>query len=137
MVLWRWCESSGLVGARVSGAVTETDRLELTAFVKAAVERFGEVRILVGVEGYVGRHHDARFDPDALWNGRNGKGISKVAVVGEPAWKVIAPAASKDRQVPIQYFANEYAARRWLAGGRIPDASRRPSKGRRESSQPR
>ena len=116
MVLSRWCEPSGLVGATVAGAITEADRRELASFVAAAIARFGEVRVLVGVERYSGRHHDARFDPDTLWDGRDGEGIARVAIIGEPAWKVIAPAASRHRRVPIEYFANEYAARCWLAG---------------------
>ena len=126
MVLSRWCEPSGLVCATVAGAITEADRHELESFVTAAIARFGEVRVLIGVERYAGRHHDGRFDPDALWNGRDGEGVSRVAIVGEPAWKVIAPAASHHRRVPIEYFANEYAARCWLGGGLVPDAGERP-----------
>jgi hypothetical protein len=134
VVLCRWCEPTGLVGATLAGAITEADRHELASFVTDAIARFGEVRVLIGVERYVGRLHDARFDPDALWNERDAAGISRVAVVGEPAWKVIAPAASRHRRVPIEYFANEYAARCWLTGGRMPDAAERPSRAHVTSS---
>jgi len=121
MVLSRWCEPSGLVGATVTGAVTRADQRELLNFVKTTVTWFGEVRILIRLERYAGRHHDDRFDPEGLWNGDNGEGVSRVAIVGEPAWKTIAPATARHRRVPIEYFATEGAARCWLAGrGALP-----------------
>ena len=116
MVLSRFCEPSGLVGATVAGAVTRADQRELVNFVHTTVAWFGEVRILIRLERYAGRHHDQRFDPDGLWNGDDGKGISRIAIVGEPAWKTIAPATARHRRVPIEYFATEGAARCWLAG---------------------
>jgi hypothetical protein len=112
----RWCEPSGLVGAIVTGAVTRADQAELLTFVKGAIARFGEVRILIRLERYAGGHHDGRFDPDELWNGGEGEGICRIAVVGEPAWKTVAPITSRHRRVPIRYFATECAARGWLAG---------------------
>jgi hypothetical protein len=118
-------DPSGLVVATLAGAVTPDDQRELTGFVRDAVRRFGEVGVLIRLEQYIGWHHDARFDPDGLWSGHDGEGISRVAIVGEPAWKIVAPLRPRDRRVPIEYFITETAARRWLEGRRA--HARRPT----------
>jgi hypothetical protein len=120
VVLSRWCEPSALVGATVRGAVTPDDQRELVSYVKEAVVRFGRVGVLIRLERYAGWRHDARFDPDGLWNAGDGDGISRIAIVGEPAWKIVAPRTRQGRHVPIAYFESEPAARRWLAGYATP-----------------
>lgn len=117
---------AGLVAATVAGAVTRADRRELVTFVQKAIARFGTVKVLIRLERYTGPHHDGRFDPDALWSGGDAERISKIAIVGEPAWKTISPAAVRHRRVPIEYFATEHAARCWLTSGSAPDIARRP-----------
>jgi hypothetical protein len=108
------CSPSGLVGATVAGAVTRADQRALINLVQAAIARFGTVRVLLRVERYAGPHHEGRFDPDGLWDGLDVEGISRIAIVGEPAWKTVSPVASRRQRVPIEYFATEQAARRWL-----------------------
>ena len=130
VVLTRWCEPSALVGATVTGAVTSDDQRELVGFVKEAVARFGRVDVLIQLERYVGWRHDARFDPDGLWDAGDAQGISRIAVVGEPAWKIVVPRTRRGRRVPIQYFDNEHAARRWLSGRPVPRQAPRPLDGR-------
>ena len=120
MVVSPSCSPSGLVGATVVGAVTRADQRALVNLVQAAVARFGTVRVLIRVQSYAGPHHDGRFDPDGLWDGPNVEGISKIAVVGKPAWKTVAPATYRRQRVPIEYFATEQAARRWLVQGAAP-----------------
>jgi hypothetical protein len=115
VVLSRWCEPSGLVGATVTGGVTRSDQRELAEFVQTAIAWFGEVRVLIQLDRYGGLHHEDRFDPDAMWHGEDGQGIARIAIVGEPAWKTIAPASGRHRRVPVEYFATECAARGWLA----------------------
>ena len=119
MVLTRSVDPSGLVVATLAGAVTQDDQRELVGFVKDAIRRFGEVGVLIRLEQYTGWHHDARFDPDGLWSGYDGEGISRIAIVGEPAWKIVAPLRPRYRRVPIEYFITETAARRWLDGRRV------------------
>lgn len=114
MVVNPACSSSGLVGATVAGAVTRADQRALVNLVQAALARFGTVRVLIRVERYAGPHHDGRFDPDGLWDGLDVGGISRIAIVGEPAWKTVSPARSRRQRVPTKYFATEQAARRWL-----------------------
>ena len=114
MVVSPSCSPSGLVGATVAGAVTRADQRTLVNLVQAAIARFGTVRVLIRVERYAGPHHDGRFDPDGLWDGLGGDGISRIAIVGEPAWKTVSPGKYRRQRVPIEYFATEQAARRWL-----------------------
>ena len=114
MVISPSCSSSGLVGATVAGAVTRADQRALVNLVQAAIARFGTVRVLIRVERYTGPHHDGRFDPDSLCENLDGRGISRIAIVGERAWKTVSPASYRRPHVPIEYFATEQAARRWL-----------------------
>ena len=101
----------------VAGAVTSAVQRTLVSLVRTAITRFGTVRVLIHVQRYAGPHHDWRFDPEALCDGVDAGGISKIAVVGEPAWKTVAPVRGRRRRVSIEYFATEQAARRWLVEG--------------------
>lgn len=114
MVVNPSCSPSGLVGATVVGAVTRADQRALVNLVHAAVARFGTVRVLIRVKRYAGPHHDGRFDPEGLWDRADVQGISRIAIVGEPAWKTVHPATYRRQYVPIEYFATEQEARRWL-----------------------
>jgi hypothetical protein len=118
VVVSRWCEPSGLVAVTVTGGVTRDDQRELAEFVETAIAWFGEVRVLIQLDGYGGLRHEDRFDAEALWHGDQGHGIAMIAIVGAPAWKTIAPATARHRLVPIEYFATECAARGWLAARR-------------------
>lgn len=120
MVVRPSCSPSGLVGATVAGAITHADQRALVHLVHAAVARFGTVRVLIRLQPYAGPHHDGRFDPEGLWDGADLTGISKIAIVGEPAWKTVPTAADQRQQVPIEYFPTEQAARRWLVDRRSP-----------------
>ena len=68
--------------------------------------------MLIRVQRYDRPHHDGRFDPEGLWDGVHG--ISRIAIVGERAWKTVPPIADRRVRVSIEYFATEPAARRWL-----------------------
>lgn len=111
MVVSPSCSPSGLVAATVAGAVTRADERALVNLVRMAIARFGTVQVLIRVQRYAGPHHDGRFDPEGLWDGAGLEGISRVAIVGEPAWKTVT---HRRTRVPIEYFATEQAARRWL-----------------------
>jgi hypothetical protein len=130
VVLSRSCSPCGLVAARIAGPITRADQRELVRFVTLAIARFGRVKVLIWLERYTGPYHEGRFDPDGLWSGSDADGISKVAIVGEPAWKTIPPITDRYRRVPIEYFTTEQAARCWLervsvpAPGGLPHAAR-------------
>ena len=108
------CSPSGLVAATVAGAVTRADERALVRLVHAAIARFGTVRVLIRVQRYAGPHHDGRFDPEGLWDGVGFEAISRIAIVGERAWKTVPPTGTRRQHPPIEYFATEPAARRWL-----------------------
>jgi hypothetical protein len=108
------CSPSGLVAVTLAGAVTRADERALVNLVHGAIARFGTVRVLIRVHRYEGPHHDGRFDPEGLWGGADVEGISRIAIVGEPAWKTVPATPDRCQQVPIEYFATEQAARRWL-----------------------
>jgi SpoIIAA-like len=108
------CSPSGLVAVTLAGAVTRADERALVNAVHAAIKRFGTVRVLIRVHRYAGPHHEGRFDPEGLWAGADVEGISRIAIVGEPAWKTVPASSHRRQQVPIEYFATEQAARRWL-----------------------
>ncbi len=74
--------------------------------------------MLIRVQRYDGPHHDGRFDPEGLWDGI--QGISRIAIVGERAWKTVPPIADRRVRVSIEYFATEPAARRWLFERYVP-----------------
>lgn len=120
MVVSPSCSPSGLVAATVSGAVTPGDERALVNLVRAAIARFGTVRVLIRVQRYAGPHHDGRFDPEGLWDGAGVEAISRIAIVGERAWKTVPPTTNRRARVPIEYFATEQAARRWLFERYVP-----------------
>ena len=125
MVLSRSCTWCGLVAAAIAGPVTRTDQHELVKLVRSAIARFGRVNVLLWLERYAGPHHEGRFDPDGLWSESDARGIARIAIVGEPAWKTVSPITSQHGRVPIKYFATEQAARYWLRGGHAHDVARR------------
>lgn len=114
MVVNPSCSPSGLVTATVAGAVTRADERALVNMVHTAIARFGTVRVLIRVQRYAGPHHDGRFDPEGLWGGVDVRSISRIAIVGEPAWKTVRPTTARRQHPPIEYFATEQTARRWL-----------------------
>jgi hypothetical protein len=115
--------------ATVAGAVTVEDQRDLVSFVRNAVRTHGEVGVLIWLERYTGSHHDARFDPDGLWNSVEGDGIRKIAIVGEQVWKIVPSPLHRPR-APIAYFPTEHLARRWLRR-RAPRRTALPSRSRR------
>jgi len=121
----RSCNPCGLVAVTIVGPVTRADQRELVKLVRSAIARVGRVDVLIWLERYAGPHHEGRFDPEGLWSGRDAEGISRIAIVGEPAWKTISPITGCHRRVPIEYFATEQAARCWLGGGHAYDVARR------------
>ena len=118
MVLHRHFEIPDLVEATLGGVVTSDDQSELVSFVRASIHMAGSVHVLLRLEQFAGWNPDARFDREALWM-RDDEGVSKIAIVGKPEWKVtvLTLMAQPIRGVPIEYFVTEAAARRWL--GRV------------------
>jgi hypothetical protein len=105
-----------LVTATFAGVVTADDQTELVSFVRAAAGSAGSIRVMLRLDHFGGWTADARFDRETVWL-RDDEGVSKIAIVGNPEWRmpVLTFVAQPLRSIPIQYFATEAAARRWLA----------------------
>jgi hypothetical protein len=105
-----------LVTATFAGVVTADDQTDLVSFVRTAIGTAGSVRVMLRLDHFGGWTADARFDRETLWL-RDDEGVSRIAIVGNPEWRtpVLTSVAQPLRDIPIQYFATEAAARRWLA----------------------
>jgi len=115
MVLPPRFESPDLVIARLVGVITASDQAELVQFVRAAIPMAGSVRVLLRLEQFAGWNPGAHVDSGAMWL-RDDEGVSRIAIVGDPAWRavVLTVLTQPLRRLPIEYFATEAAARRWL-----------------------
>ena len=127
MVSSKRFEPPDLVVVMITGVVTPLDQAELVGVVRAAIQSAGSARVLLHLQRFGGWNPEARLDAESLWL-RDDEGVSKIAIVGDPEWKipVLTLVAQPIRQVPIQYFENEAAARHWLerpAYVRTPNAS--------------
>jgi len=116
MLLSARLEPPDLITAAVGGVITSDDQLEVVTFVRAAVATVGSVRLLLYLDRFAGWKPDARANTDALWL-RDDEGISRMAIVGDPEWRVavLTLLAQPLRRIPIAYFATEAAARRYLS----------------------
>ena len=116
MVLTKTFEPPNLVVITLGGVVTPTDQADLVRSVREAVRSAGPVRLLVLLELFGGWHPSASLDDAALWL-QDETDVSKIAIVGAPAWRraVLTVIGQPLRRIPIDYFETEAAARRWLA----------------------
>jgi hypothetical protein len=123
MVLSRCFELPDMVSATLAGVVTSRDQAELVSFVRATIQVTGSVNLLLVLEEFAGWNPDGRLETGTPWL-RDDEGVSRMAIVGDPAWKIgaLTLMAQPLRRVPIAYFTSEESARRWLAAG-----SRAPS----------
>jgi hypothetical protein len=69
----------------------------------------------VSLEQFAGWNVNDYVDGDAWWL-QDDEGVSMIAIVGEPEWKlaVLTVIAQPLRRIPIRYFETEAAARQWL-----------------------
>ena|SRR5688572_25347985 len=115
MVRSRVFEPPDLLVANLEGVVTSDDQAVLVAWVRAWIRRTGEVRVLVNLNHFAGWNATASLDDTAMWLGDDEQ-VARMAVVGERAWRVaiMTILGQPLRRIPIEYFDNEKAARRWL-----------------------
>jgi hypothetical protein len=116
MVLTKSLEPPDLVVVTLTGVVTSEDQADFVGWVRECVRSAGAVRLLVLIELFGGGLSASSFDDSRLWL-QDGEDVSKIAIVGEPAWRstVLTLIAQPLRRIPIDYFETELAARRWLA----------------------
>lgn len=111
----RGFESPNLVLVTLAGVVTPGDQARLVEWVRDAIRTAGPMRLLVLLERFAGWNPGASFENPALWL-RDDEGVTRIAIVGEPQWKlkVLTVIAQPLRRIPIEYFETEAAARLWL-----------------------
>ena len=115
MVRSRVFEPPDLLVANLEGVVTADDQALLVAWVRDWIRRTGEVRVLVHLTQFAGWKVGGSLDDSALWL-RDDEQVSRMAVVGDRAWRVavMTIVAQPLRRIPIEYFETEKAARQWL-----------------------
>jgi hypothetical protein len=108
-------EPPDLVLATLTGVVDASDQVRLVAWVRDSIRRVRTVCLLVRLEAFAGWHPAATLDTAASWL-RDDEGVARIAIVGEPEWRVevLTLIAQPLRRIPIEYFETEPAARRWL-----------------------
>ena len=114
MVLRKAFEHPDLAVATLGDVVTSSDQRELIGWIRHSIERAGAARVLVVLERFNG-WRPASLDDPGLWL-RDDERVSKIAIVGEMAWRstILTLIAQPLRRIPIEYFETEAAARQWL-----------------------
>ena len=108
-------EAGNLVHLELSGRLSSADHAALVYFVTKATQRHGTIRILVTLAGFEGWVPDDDWD-DAGMRIPDDTAVAKAAVVGDARWKdeVFAFVGKPFRAIPVEFFADEAAARAWL-----------------------
>jgi hypothetical protein len=121
MLLTTEFEPPDVLVATLGGLVRLHDQAALVESVRAWIRRVGPIRLMVRLHEFAGWGASGCVDDDRLWF-RDDEGISRIAVVGEPAWAptVLTLTAQPLRRIPIEYFDDEAAARLWLESGAAP-----------------
>lgn len=103
---------------RLSNKLNVSEFQELQALAKLSLERFGQFRILVELEGFQGWSREPGWE-DSFFLTDDGNHISKFAFVGDEKWKdeVFMFTGKSMRKTAIEYFPQEYLAKAkaWLA----------------------
>ncbi|MDO9271339.1 MAG: STAS/SEC14 domain-containing protein [Methylobacter sp.] len=103
---------------KLSGKLTVYDFQELQALAKSGLDHFGQVRILVELEGFEGWSRESGWE-DSFFITEDGNRISKLAFVGDEKWKdeVFMFTGKEMRKTAIEFFPQEKLseAKAWLS----------------------
>jgi SpoIIAA-like len=121
MLLARRFEPPNPVVGTLGGVVTLRDQALLVELVRSSIRLVGSVRVLVHLQQFASWGASGDVDSDAWWL-RDDEGISKIAIVGQPEWRlpILTVIAQPLRRIPIRYFETEAAARAWLQADAVP-----------------
>ncbi|MDD5268595.1 MAG: STAS/SEC14 domain-containing protein [Methylococcales bacterium] len=104
---------------KLSGKLTTHDFQELQALARSSLEQFGQVRILFELKDFQGWSNETGWENRSFLE-ENGKGISKIAFVGDEKWKVeiFMFTGGTMRQAAIEFFPQGQLdrAQAWLSG---------------------
>jgi hypothetical protein len=107
---------NNLVCVRVSGKLTQADYDELIPSWKAAIARYGKMRLLFIMEDFHGWDASAAWD-DFRFDRKHGAQIERVAMVGEKAWQQwITKLGALFADTTVRYFEHRQLneAERWV-----------------------
>jgi hypothetical protein len=103
---------------KLVGKLTVSDFQELQALAKLSLEQFGQVRLLVELEDFLGWSKEAGWE-NSFFLEENGEGISKLAFVGDEKWKdeIFMFTGKPMRQTAIEFFPQDQfdQAQAWLS----------------------
>lgn len=103
---------------KLSGKLTVPDFQELQAVAKLSLEHFGQVRILVELEGFEGWSREPGWE-DSFFLEEEGSLISKLAFVGDEKWKdeIFMFTGKPMRKTAIEFFPQDklHEAKAWLS----------------------
>jgi SpoIIAA-like len=108
-------EHGNLAHLEVRGQMSTADQASLVYFITKAVQRHGQIRLLVTLADFAGWEKADDWD-DAGMRISEDRAVLKAAFVGDPRWRddVFAFVAKPFRSIPMEYFPTETAARAWL-----------------------
>ncbi len=118
MVVSRRFEPPDLVVATLRGVVSAHDQIDLLQAVRASIRRAGHVRLLILLDAFGGWNVGESINSPESWLDDDEE-VSQIAIVGRREWKlsVLMLITQPLRRMPIKYFEDEVAARRWLGAG--------------------
>jgi hypothetical protein len=105
---------------KLGGKLTVHDFQELQALAKLSLERFGQIRILVELEGFQGWSREPGWE-NSFFLTENGDQTSRFALVGDEKWKdeVFMFTGKPMRGTAIEFFPQNQLsqAKAWLSEG--------------------
>ena len=111
-------EADGIYVLRISGVLKQSEFSAEQSVLARKIDSGLKPRLLVILENFEGWERGADWNDLDFMISHGGK-ISKIAIVAEPRWEVLALAfaGAGVRRAPVKFFpANELEpARRWLA----------------------
>jgi hypothetical protein len=103
---------------KLSGKLSVQDFQELQALAKLSLERFGQAKILVELEGFQGWTREAGWE-ESFFLAEDGSRISRLAFVGDESWKdeVFMFTGKPMRKTAIEFFPKDQLAqaKAWLS----------------------
>ncbi|NOT12545.1 MAG: STAS/SEC14 domain-containing protein [Methylococcaceae bacterium] len=103
---------------KLSGKLTVHDFQELQSLAKLSLERFGQFRLLVELDGFQGWSREPGWE-DSFFIEEDGNQISRIAFIGDEHWKddVYMFTGKPMRKTAIEFFSQEQfvQAKAWLS----------------------
>jgi hypothetical protein len=103
---------------KLSGKLTVQDFQVLQSLAKLSLEQYGQFRVLVELEDFQGWSNESGWENTSFLED-DGKGISRLAFVGDDKWKdeIFLFTGQPMRQIAIEFFPQDQLAQAqaWLS----------------------